>query len=158
MSSLIEICLPRWGTKTAPVKRLKMPMDPERKPQPVADWAGPSTSYSAIWPAGMGQSCYIYLQIDRVVTSVFIGGELQIDQVVTSVFIGGELQIYQVVTSVFIGGEAQVGGIMWTPTEIGQVVNQCFIGGEARMSKRLEAVSKRNKLKVSYITFFKLLK
>ena len=77
---------------------------------------------------------------------------------VTSVFIGGELQIYQVVTSVFIGGEAQVGGIMWTPTEIGQVVNQCFIGGEARMRKRLEAVSKRNKLKVSYITFFKLLK
>ena len=118
-------------------------MDPERKPQPVADWAGPSTSYSSIWPAGMGQSCYIYLQIDWAVTSVFIGGELQ---------------IYQVVTSVFIGGEAQVGGIMWTPTEIGQVVNQCFIGGGARMSKRLEAVSKRNKLKVSYITFFKLLK
>ena len=127
MSSLIEICLPRWGTKTAPVKRLKMPMDPERKPQPVADWAGPSTSYTAIWPTGMGQSCYIYLQID------------------------------QVVTSVFIGGEAQAGGIMWTLTEIGQVVNQCFIGGEARMSKRLEAVSKRNKLKVSYITFVKLL-
>ena len=106
----------------------------------------------------LGQSCYVYLQIDWVVTSVFIGGELQIDQVVTSVFIGGELQIYQVVTSVFIGGEAQVGGIMWTPTEIGQVVNQCFIGGGARMSKRLEAVSKRNKLKVSYNTFFKLLK
>ena len=127
MSSLIEICLPRWGTKTAPVKRLKMPMDPERKPQPVADWAGPSTSYTAIWPTGMGQSCYIYLQID------------------------------QVVTSVFIGGEAQAGGIMWTLTEIGQVVNQCFIGGEARMSKRLGAVSKRNKLKVSYITFVKLL-